>query len=394
MVLPGSGITTTPALPSPGPSAGDASPSASTGGEVAGLRAAGGLRVRLFAADLAGARVLALDPDDADTLLVSLPRTGSVVALTDRDRDGRAERRTTVLSGLSLPHGLAFRAEGGGGRAGDARRLFLYVAEGHRVARYPYDSGRKAVGNPQHIVSLPLPRGHTTRSIRFDREGTDTWLYISVGSSVNVGVEEDRRRATVMRCRPDGSDFEVFASGLRNTVFFAFDPDGRLWGNDMGRDLLGDDLPPDELNIVREGRDYGWPYCYGRRVPDPFGGTPARCALTEAPVWEYPAHSAPLGLAFIESERWPADWRGDLVVAFHGSWNRSVPTGYKLVRLDVTSGDDSLAVRSQHDLITGWLRGGRAAGRPVDVVFGRAHNRHALYVSDDKAGVVYRVTPG
>lgn len=337
------------------------------------LDAAAGLKVRVFAHNLAGPRVTLFD--GRGTMLVSEPQEGAVIALRDTDGDGISDARHILLRRLRLPHGLAFRP--------DVSPPQLYVAETDKIVRYRYDPRALAATDPRKVVDLPGGGGHHTRTIRF---GPDGRLYITVGSSGNVLVEKDKRRAAMLVADADGGGTRVFARGLRNTVFFIFDPAGRIWGNDMGRDMLGDDIPPDELNIVREGGDYGWPYCYGNRVPDPFGGTKEMCARTEAPVFGYQAHSAPLGLAFIDRPGWPKDWQGDLIVAFHGSWNRSAPTGYKLVRLDV----EGTKVRAQHDLVTGWLSGGRVSGRPVDVVFGPDD---ALYVSDDRAGMIYRVGP-
>ncbi len=154
----------------------------------------------------------------------------------------------------------------------------------------------------------------------------------------------------------------------------------------MGRDFLGDDLPPDEINIVKDGKNYGWPVCYGNRVYDSqFGGeTPNFCLSSEPPVFEIQAHSAPLGLAFISSTQFPEEWQGDLLVSYHGSWNRTAPTGYKLVRLQV----EGEKIIQQTDFLSGFLQGNRVIGRPVDLEFG---HEGSLYLSDDKAGIIYRI---
>jgi glucose/arabinose dehydrogenase len=162
-----------------------------------------------------------------------------------------------------------------------------------------------------------------------------------------------------------------------------------LWATEMGRDFLGDDLPPDEVNIVREGRSYGWPYCYGNKVHDRNfdASTKAQdfCRTSEPLFIDIPAHSAPLGLAFIPESSWPKDWNGDLLVAYHGSWNRNVPTGYKVVRMKF---DQQGNYTEQVDFISGWLRDDGALGRPVDLLFDDAGT---LFISDDKAGVIYGV---
>jgi glucose/arabinose dehydrogenase len=186
----------------------------------------------------------------------------------------------------------------------------------------------------------------------------------------------------------DGTDLRVFASGLRNTVFFTFDKNGTIWGNDMGRDFLGDNLPPDELNTITENANYGWPYCYGDLVRDDSfmkGQKSDYCSGTKAPVFKYHAHVAPLGIAFINSPLFNSTDQGDILVAFHGSWNSTKPVGYKVVKLNVEGGE----IKSMEDFITGWIRGDAVYGRPVDLVFDKTGY---LYISDDKAGVVYVVS--
>ena len=153
----------------------------------------------------------------------------------------------------------------------------------------------------------------------------------------------------------------------------------------MGRDLLGDLLPPDELNIIKKGGDYGWPYCYGNKTVDPFGKSEEKCKSTVGTTWDYHAHVAPLGITFINSSQFPDDWQGDLLASFHGSWNSSVPVGYKIVRLDVDDGK----VIDETDFITGFLQGSVASGRPVDLIFGE---NGSLYISDDKANAIYILT--
>lgn len=309
------------------------------------LTIADGFSISVFARNIPDARVLAWDPDGK--VLVSSPATGNVFRITT---DGSV---SVVTSGLNRPHGLAFK---------DGK---LYIAETDRVSVYDYDG--KAT-NRKKIVDLPGGGNHTSRTIGF---GPDGKLYISIGSSCNVCVEKDGRRASIQVL--DG-ELKLFASGLRNSVFFTW-RNGDMWATDMGRDLLGDNTPPEEVNIIKEGNNYGWPYCYGKKIPDKsFGGSQERCKTTEPPVIEYQAHSAPLGLAFDENY---------LYVAYHGSWNRSVPTGYKIVRFDLNNNF------AASDFITGWLQGDSAFGRPVDLLFDQKGD---LFISDDKAGVIYRVS--
>lgn len=342
------------------------------------LTLAPGLSIATYATDLGKPRVLLMDGQG--TLLVSVPVAGRVVALPDRNRDGAADETRTVVSGLDRPHGLALSAADG---------WKLYIAETGAVAVYDYDPETTRATNRQKLLNLPAGGNHFTRTLLLARadDGEERML-VSVGSSCNVCVERDARRATVLFARLDGSDVRTFARGVRNAVFLALHPvTGAVWVTEMGRDLLGDDFPPDEINILHDGADYGWPYCYGKNVQDPFGRGRDCSARIPSHV-DLPAHSAPLGLAFIPETGWPAAWRGDLLVAYHGSWNRTEPTGYKIVRLDLDA--TGAQVGDAYDFISGWLAPDeRAYGRPVDLLF---VPDGALYISDDKAGMVYRVT--
>jgi glucose/arabinose dehydrogenase len=329
-----------------------------------------GFRSEVFASGLGSPRFMVEDP--AGTLLVSVPRQSRVLALPDRDGDGRADQVVTVADGLASPHGLAFR-EGA-----------LYVAETGKVLRLRYDPAALRASAPAVVVpNLPPGGGHWTRTVVF---GPDGHMYVSVGSSCNVCQEQDARRAAVLRYRADGSGETLFATGLRNAVGLAFHPaTGALWATVNERDWRGDDLPPDYVTEVKAGGFYGWPDCYvagGRAVPDARG---ARCDQVTPPTLEIQAHSAPLGLAFYTGSRFPEEYRGDLFVAYQGSWNRSVPTGYKVVRIRFREG----RAVSVEDFATGWLADGRVSGRPVDVLAGRDG---ALYVSDQGAGRIYRIT--
>ncbi|HKL49009.1 MAG TPA: PQQ-dependent sugar dehydrogenase, partial [Desulfuromonadales bacterium] len=185
---------------------------------------------------------------------------------------------------------------------------------------------------------------------------------------------------------PGEKEAEIFARGLRNSVGLALHPDtGELWGSDNGRDMLGDDLPPEEINLIRKGSDYGWPYCYGNRTPDPKYDRPDRCKDTTPPQVTMQAHSAPLGIAFGKGLNFPETFQKMLFVGFHGSWNRSVPTGYKLVGIPFEEGRP---VGGPVDIISGWLEGRTAWGRPVGPLVGPDG---ALYLSDDRTGAVYRI---
>ena len=332
-----------------------------------------GFRIDEFAAGFGSTRFMAIDP--AGTLLVSTPNQGRVVALPDRNRDGRADSVVAVLDGLDLPHGLAFK-DG-----------LLYVAEKGRVKRFRYDPATLKASDAAVVVpTLPPGGGHWTRTIAF---GPDGRLYVSVGSSCNVCRERDPRRAAITRYHADGSGEERFATGLRNAVGLAFHPGtGELWATVNERDWRGDDLPPDYITEVKEGGFYGWPDCFavgGRAVADRgANGSDERCRQMTLPTIEIQGHSAPLGLAFYTGSEFPPGYRGSLFVAYHGSWNRSVPTGYKVVRVPFKDGRPSGPVE---DFATGWLQAGSVRGRPVGLQMGADG---ALYLSTDDT--IYRIS--
>ncbi len=349
-------------LPLPAPSA-----------DLSALRLPPGFAIDVFAHDLGPARFLALDP--RGTLLVSVPRRGHVLALPDDDHDGHADRVVPVVEGLELPHGLAFH---------DGR---LYVAETGRVVRLAYDpASHRARGAPEVVVpDLPARGSHWTRTIVF---GPDGRLYVSIGSSCNDCVEKDPRRASILRADAHGGGLAPFASGLRNAVGLAFRPGtAELWATVNGRDWLGDDRPADYVTRVVAGGSYGWPYCHWTAsglLPDPDLGGGDRCRDVARPDALLQAHTAPLGLAFYTGTQFPREYRGDLFVALHGSWNRAVPVGYKVIRVRLGQGGPSV-----EDFVTGWLSGTRYWGRPVDLLVAPDG---ALFLSDDSQGLVYRIT--
>lgn len=260
------------------------------------------------------------------------------------------------------------------------------MAETDAVGRVLFDAdARQARGGFERVVGgIPGGENHWTRTVRF---GPDGWMYVSIGSSCNVCTEKDERRATIVRYRPDGSGEEIYARGLRNAVGFDWQPEtGDLYATDNGRDLLGDDTPPCELNRVVRGGDYGWPVAYGERIADPDlgAGQEARIAASIPPAHRFRAHNAPLGITFVRGDRVPVDYRSAALVALHGSWNRTRKSGYKVVSLHW--GPDGRI--EERDFLSGFLDGERVFGRPVDVAVG---GDGAIYVSDDFAGAVYRV---
>lgn len=327
-----------------------------------------GYSIGVFAKGVTGARDLQFT--EGGTLLVSLMASGEVWALPDRNNDGVADEAKKLLTGLRRPHGLAFY----NGQ--------LFVAEETKVTRYSFDEADLIASNENKLFDLPSGGRHFSRSLLFDRNGS---LYISLGSTCDTCVEKEEFISTVLISDSKGKKPRVYSRGLRNAVFLALKPNSNeIFVTEMGRDFLGDDSPPDEINVLKDGADYGWPFCYGMKVTDRTQREPREefCQTTESPFYEIPAHSAPLGLAFIQSPQFDDDLQGDLLVSYHGSWNRSTPSGYKVVKISMKSEP------YEEDFITGFLQGKDALGRPVDLTFDKAGS---LFISDDKAGAVYKM---
>ena len=338
------------------------------------LKAPPGFKVEAYTTEVPLARFMVMTPDG--DLIASRMRADEVV-LVERDRngDGRADGVRVLLPKLSRPQGLALH-DG-----------WLYVGESTAVGRVKFDSASGKLAGPyEHILSGLTDEGHHfSKSIGF---GPDGWLYLAQGSSCNVCIEKDPRRATMMRMQPDGSQPEIYATGLRNSVGFDWAPwDGALYATDNGRDLLGDDFPPDELNRIEPGRFYGWPYVNGFGVLDPdFGkGHEDKVAQTTVPAHGFRPHNAPLGIAFLRAPGLPPGYERTAIVALHGSWNRSKLDGYKVVALHWQS-DGSIV---ESDFLTGFLTKDMLIGRPAGVY---EAPDGAIYISDDYGGVIYRVT--
>jgi len=345
------------------------------------LKFSSDFNISIFARDLGKVRVLIKSSNN--TLLASQPDAGQIVALLDKDNNGVADEKTIILKDLDRPHGLAVVEQNS--------RIKLYVAETGRVVEYDYNQDNYEATNARVITSLPAGGGHYTRTLLPLSDGR---LLVSVGSSCNACQENDWRRAAIIAVDPKDKSVAIFASGLRNSVFMAPNPlTGEIWATEMGRDFLGDYLPPDEINIIKEGSFYGWPFCYGKNIVDVDFDKQYRASdicdesMAIPSYIDIPAHSAPLGLAFFPKEGWPEEYRGDLLVAWHGSWNRSEPTGYKVVRYNLDT--DGNVVGGPEDFINGWLTAdNEALGRPVDILI---TEENIIYISDDKAGVIYRL---
>ncbi len=331
-----------------------------------------GFTISLLAAGLDSPRFMA--NDTAGNLLVADQGTGAIYRYLAED-GGVAATPTPpepLLSGLNAPSNVAlFTVDGGD---------YLYVGETTQISRYAYD----VTGAPgeQEIVIPDLPDGgHSTRTVAF---GPDGMLYVAIGSSCNICVEDDDRRAAVMRYTPDGDEAERFAWGLRNPVGLAVQPGtDRLWATVNERDDQGDEIPPDLVTVVQQGANYGWPDCQPPAASPQETGVD--CSGVTPPTVGIQAHSAPLGLAFYTGDAFPADLAGSLFVAQHGSWNRSDPAAPKLLRIAFDAGVPTAAT----DFATGWQdENGDRWGRPAGILVAPDG---ALIVSDDQAGVLYRI---
>ena len=326
-----------------------------------------GFEVSVYTDAVGGARSLALGP--GGTVFVGTRGPGLVYAVRARG-DGRTDVYR-VATGLNSPNGVAVR-DGA-----------LYVAEIHRILRF--DRIEQQLERPPQpaIVTdkLPRDRHHGWRYIAF---GPDGKLYVPIGAPCNVCDQKDH--AVITRMNADGSGREVFARGVRNTVGFTWHPQTReLWFTDNGRDWLGDDRPPDELNRApRAGMHFGFPFCHGPDLPDPEFGSLGKCSSSTPPARALGAHVAALGVNFYTGTQFPAEYRNQILVAEHGSWNRSERTGYRLMRATLRGND----VVAYEPFVTGWNRPGAVLGRPVDIL---VMPDGALLVSDDAVGAIYRI---
>lgn len=374
---PGVGLGATLRLPPPfhTPSADNAAPRVNRPPDAV-PQGPPGTRVDWWASAKPGGRWMALAPNG--DVFLSDHDAGTVSVLRDADGDGRADGRTVFARGLNLPLGLAFHPDG-----------WLYVACTDAVLRFRYAAGQTvARGAPERVAALP-GRGynqHWTRNVLASPDGRT--LFVTVGSETNVDVEADPRRAAISVMSPDGSGFRPYATGLRNPLGLAFHPvTGALFTTVNERDGLGDDLVPDYLTAVREGAFYGWPFAYFGAHEDPrhAGERPDRVAAAVAPDLGLGAHVAALGLIFPTRDG-VASLRGDALVALHGSWNRSVRAGYKVVRVRFAEGRPTGVVE---DFITGFVTPeGGVWGRPAGLL---ELADGSILVADDAAGVLWRV---
>lgn len=342
-----------------------------------------GFQVSVFADSIVNAREMARGP--GGTVFVGSMFAGKVYAVIDGNGDNKADRVVVIASGLNQPNGVAMH-DGA-----------LYVATNSRLLRFD-DIERHLDSPPTPVVvrdSLQNPSaGHTWKFIAF---GPDNLLYMSVGAPCNVCLAPPMV-STILRMKPDGSNLEVFAEGVRNTVGFDWHPKTHeLWFTDNGRDMMGDDVPNDELNVAwKRGMHFGFPFCHQGDVPDPEFGKQRACSTTEPPVQKLGAHVAALGFTFYTGDMFPASYKNAAIIAEHGSWNRSTPSGYRVM----VAHTEGRRVTSYAPLLEGFMPGGSSApggrgagraalGRPVDVL---QMPDGSVLISDDTGNRILRVT--
>jgi len=339
------------------------------------LKVPAGFTVSVFAADVTGGRLMAVSPDGV--LFVARQPKGDVVALPDRDKDGKADKMEIVASGLTRPHSLAFH------------QGWLYIATNPSVVRVKYANG-KVEGSPEKIIDLPVSTTpHWTRTIGFGRDGK---LYVAIGSSCNSCEEDDARRTTIMQYNADGTGGRPYAKGLRNAIGFDWDTNGVMWADDMGQDRIGEEKPADEINRIEDGKHYGWPYFIDNNQPNPdLKDAKGSLKLEQAtpPALALQPHASPIDLRFYKGNKFPAAYRNAMFVALHGS----SPTARKeripgsVVRVIFKNGKPT----GVEDFVTGWMKDGQVLGRPAGLITGADG---ALYISDDNKGFIYRVAYG
>jgi glucose/arabinose dehydrogenase len=335
-----------------------------------------GFHIELFA-EVPGARSMCLSPKG--TLFVGTRESPGSVYAVSAGSDPKQRKVYEIAKGLYMPNGV------------DLLNGSLFVGAVNRILRF--DDIESHLANPPAPVvvssGFPSDAHHGWKYIRF---GPDGWLYVPVGANCNVCLRDDTRYASIMRMKPDGSHLELFASGIRNTVGFDWDPKtNELWFTDNGRDWLGDNLPPDELNHApTNGLHFGFPFRYGNSVADPEWGNKAPPGLKfTAPVQCLDPHVATLGMRFYRGKMFPAEYRNQVFIAEHGSWNRTSPIGYRITLVTLKNGQST----GYKPFIDGWLQkaalGANAWGRPVDLC---EMPDGSMLISDDKNGVIYRVS--
>lgn len=344
--------------------------------DLAKIKLPDGFKIRYYAKNVKNARSMVLSP--SGVLFVGTRSNDKVYAIVDKDKDGRADEVVEVASGLNSPNGVAIRN-------GD-----LYVAEISRILRFPgidrtfRDKPRFEVVNDK----FPTDRHHGWKYIAF---GPDGKLYVPVGAPCNICENTDKPiYASIARINPDGSGLEIYAHGVRNTVGFDWHPQTKnLYFTDNGRDMMGDNIPPDELNrATSKGQHFGYPYCHGGDIKDPEFGNKRDCSEFVKPVQKLGPHVAGLGMKFYTGNMFPSEYKNRIFIAEHGSWNRSQKIGYRVMQVTL---DGNGNATSYKPFAEGWLQGQSDWGRPVDVL---VMPDGALLVSDDKNDAIYRISYG
>jgi len=344
--------------------------------------------------NVAGARSMAIS--DKGILFVGTRLQGNVYAIIDEDKDNKGDFVLLIASGLKQPNGIAYQNRS------------LFVMDMNELWRFDSIDDQILSNLPSNLLkstSFPIemkikPKGtlltntfpsdywHSWKYIKF---GPDGLLYVPVGAPCNVCIREDPRYSTIMRQVHLGTwDFEIFASGVRNSIGFDWSPSGEFWFTENGRDFAGHDYPPDELNVLRNNKThFGFPYCYGQNERDIEIESVSDCSKYVPSIMDFPPHVAPLGMKFYHGEMFPSQYTGNILIAEHGSWNRISPTGYKVSRVEIKNGKFA----SYTDFMVGFLqdKNGETAfcGRPVDILILKDGS---ILVSDDHANQIYRIT--
>jgi|TARA_B110000116_G_scaffold90111_1_gene78308 glucose/arabinose dehydrogenase len=333
--------------------------------DIPDIKLPDGFHISVLTSETPGARSMALGNN---TLFVSTRREGKIYAVTNYLDQPKV---TVIVDNLYMPNGIAFKN-------GD-----LYVAEIHRLLKF--ENIESNIDDAKYTIisdEFPTDQHHGWRYITF---GPDEKLYIPIGSPCNYCDEPDY--GVITRVNKDGSNKTIVARGMRNTVGITFHPKtNELWFTDNGRDMLGDDIPPGELNRVSyNGQHFGFPFCHGKNIKDPILGNLGSCEESTGPVQELDAHVAPLGLKFYTGSQFPNEYKNQIFIPEHGSWNRTKKSGYRItvVKLD---GNNAISYETFAD---GWMKDETTMGRPVDIAI---TNDGSMLVSDDHNGVIYRIT--
>jgi len=328
-------------------------------------------QISIYAENVPGARSMSMSPNGI--LYVGTRKEGKVYAITDKNDDNKADKVHTIASGKRSPNGVAWRNGN------------LYVAEISRILKFTeIDNNLDSPPDPEVIYDeFPTKGYHGWKFIKF---GPDGKLYVPVGAPCNVCKRENPVFSSITRLDTNGQNREIYARGIRNTVGFDWHPESEvLWFTDNGRDHMGDNKPPDELNKApKKGMHFGFPFCHGKNIQD-LKFTKRKCTEFTPPVLELGPHVAALGMRFYTGKMFPEKYKGGIFIAEHGSWNRTVPIGYRIMYVKV---EDNKPV-SLEVFAEGWLQDEEDWGRPVDVL---VRSDGSLLVSDDKSGTIYRIS--